>query len=476
MASNRGTIKWLTSCQVILSAMVFWGQIQNYMMRINLSILIVAMVDKNATQASNFSNQCSANLSRGQADEDQDNQVDQFTFDWDEVTQGLVLSSFSYGYIGTQILGGRLAEKYGVKKVFGLSLLMAGVLTLITPPIAKLGIWPFMVLRATLGLCEGVTFPALHAMTARWVAANKRSSFIARSYFGTVFGLTFTFPLCGLVTSAYGWEAAFYTISGITFVWFIFWWVLVYDSPDKHPRISPEELEEIHYDLEDTVDTDKTIPVPWKAIFTSVPFYGVLLADVTNCFGITIFLYGMSKYLNQVQGFDLKTNGFLSALPFLCRYLGGVVTSVLSDSLLKRNLIGIRTSRKIFNSVATFLPAVCLILIIFAPNVCDRTYVLIMLCLGLLFNGSMSPGHFSSHVDLSPNLAGTLLGICNMTGNFGGLLLPVLMGMVLSMESMGMADRWNVIFGAASAIYVLGNFCFLLMFDGKVQSWNFRTE
>jgi hypothetical protein len=32
------------SVRRILALMVFWGQIQNYMMRVNLSILIVAMV------------------------------------------------------------------------------------------------------------------------------------------------------------------------------------------------------------------------------------------------------------------------------------------------------------------------------------------------------------------------------------------------------------------------------------------------
>ena len=31
---------WTPSCRLVLCLMVFWGQIQNYMMRINLSILI----------------------------------------------------------------------------------------------------------------------------------------------------------------------------------------------------------------------------------------------------------------------------------------------------------------------------------------------------------------------------------------------------------------------------------------------------
>ena len=50
----------------ILSAMVFWGQIQNYMMRVNLSILIVAMVkdvkkSQNVTSNVEFSCETSGN-------------------------------------------------------------------------------------------------------------------------------------------------------------------------------------------------------------------------------------------------------------------------------------------------------------------------------------------------------------------------------------------------------------------------------
>ena len=37
--------------------------------------------------------------------------------EWDAHFKGLVLSAFTYGYMSTQIIGGRLAELYGVKKV-----------------------------------------------------------------------------------------------------------------------------------------------------------------------------------------------------------------------------------------------------------------------------------------------------------------------------------------------------------------------
>jgi MFS family permease len=143
------------------------------------------------------------------------------------------------------IIGGRLTEYYGIKKVYGLGLLLTAFLCFLSPVVAKANVYAFMVLRAFQGVFTGVTFPSLHAMTARWIPATERNSFIARSYFGSVFGLVITFPLCGLIIDKFGWETAFYVIGGITMIWFGFWWFLVFDTPDQHPRISKKELEHI---------------------------------------------------------------------------------------------------------------------------------------------------------------------------------------------------------------------------------------
>jgi hypothetical protein len=40
---GSAAVEMAVTAKHVLSLMVFWGQIQNYMMRINLSILIVAM-------------------------------------------------------------------------------------------------------------------------------------------------------------------------------------------------------------------------------------------------------------------------------------------------------------------------------------------------------------------------------------------------------------------------------------------------
>ena len=67
---------------------------------------------------------------------------------------GQVLGSFFYGYILTQIPGGLLAQKIGGRWVFGVGIMMTGVLTLLTPLAASVNVWFLVVVRALEGFFE----------------------------------------------------------------------------------------------------------------------------------------------------------------------------------------------------------------------------------------------------------------------------------------------------------------------------------
>lgn len=82
-------------------------------------------------------------------------QSSEILYDWDEHTQGLVLSSFYWGYVLTHLPGGVLAEKFGGKYSLGLGILSTAVFTLITPMVVKAGDWPWLiVLRVFVGFGE----------------------------------------------------------------------------------------------------------------------------------------------------------------------------------------------------------------------------------------------------------------------------------------------------------------------------------
>lgn len=75
-------------------------------------------------------------------------------FDWDHKTQGVILGSFFYGYIVTQLPGGLLAEKYGGTKLLGLGMLSTSVLTILTPFAARWHLGAFIAVRVLEGLGE----------------------------------------------------------------------------------------------------------------------------------------------------------------------------------------------------------------------------------------------------------------------------------------------------------------------------------
>ena len=287
--------------------------------------------------------------------------------EWDEMMIGLVLSSFSWGYLTSQIIGGRLSEMFGFKKVYGLGLFIPAVLMLLHPVAARIDAKLFLALRVLVGVFEGVTWPAMHAITARWVPLEERSSWVSQTYFGSTFGMVFTFPMVGIIISSLGWEACFYIISAISLLWSFVWYFLAYDRPQDHPRISPEELEEVS---RIQVSSGRP-PVPWLDIAKSAPVWGTLITDAANTFGIITFIGMGPVYMKYMLGLDIKTNGILSGLPMLARYIGGVAIARLSDWLITSGHLSLLSARRLFNTTSQVAPAVAMVLMVYAG--CNTT-------------------------------------------------------------------------------------------------------
>lgn len=82
-----------------------------------------------------------------------DNQpIEQTRYPWNEFEQNLILGSFFWGYVFTELPGGRLAEVIGTKKVFGYCMLISSFITFVTPVAASWGYISLVILRAILGL------------------------------------------------------------------------------------------------------------------------------------------------------------------------------------------------------------------------------------------------------------------------------------------------------------------------------------
>ncbi|XP_068332794.1 ascorbate transporter, chloroplastic-like [Pyrus communis] len=73
-------------------------------------------------------------------------------FNWNSATVGLIQSSFFWGYLLTQILGGILADKIGGKRVLGFGVIWWSVATILTPIAAKISLPFLFIMRAFMGI------------------------------------------------------------------------------------------------------------------------------------------------------------------------------------------------------------------------------------------------------------------------------------------------------------------------------------
>lgn len=60
-------------------------------------------------------------------------------YDWSQKQQGIILSSFYWGYIITQLPGGVLAQRFGGKHVLTLGLFFTAICTMLTPLCVQYG-------------------------------------------------------------------------------------------------------------------------------------------------------------------------------------------------------------------------------------------------------------------------------------------------------------------------------------------------
>ncbi|OUC48086.1 transporter, major facilitator family protein [Trichinella nativa] len=409
----------------------------NYMVIINLSVCIVSMVNNTALdvlameQAGNestldmltFTSVCQAdNVTSPQKDG---------PFVWDRSTTGILLSSFYYGYIFTQIPGGLLASRFGGKWVFGLGTLSASVLTLFTPLAAWAGIEWLILVRVLEGLAEGVTFPACQAILASWVPPMERT------------------------------KVPVLTIS-------------VSSTPSDHRFISASEKDYIEKGLSGEVKASgksgkpiKVKDLPWKAVITSLPVWAVFVSHFSYNWCNYTLLTSLPTYFKTVLGLDLKANGILSAVPYIAMSVVQLGIGQIGDLL--RSKCGLRTVhlRKLLDCSGHFFPGIGIFCVGYIG--CDKTAAIVLLTFTVGMAGLCGGGFFVNLFDLCPQYAGPIFGISNTLATIPGIVGPYITSLIIENEPT--IERWQNVFYIATSIYFFSALFYLIFGQGSIQPW-----
>lgn len=164
-------------------------------------------------------------------------------------------------------------------------------------------------LRLIEGLCQGVIFPSTHTLLSKWAPVSERAQLGTYCYSGAQFGTVVMLSTSGILASSFmGWPSIFYLSGCAGGLWAILWLFFGSNSPDDYKYISVEEREFIQSSLGTPTHTGerKHIQTPWKAIFTSMPFYAILLVHSAHNWGFWTLLTEMPTYMKGALGYDIK--------------------------------------------------------------------------------------------------------------------------------------------------------------------------
>ncbi|XP_018603298.1 sialin [Scleropages formosus] len=458
-----------------LAVLMFLGFAVVYGLRVNLSVAMVAMV--NGTDAEPSGNRSSADqcphigpsVNRSIDPEQSDGAP---RYPWDSATQGFLQGAFFFGYLLTQIPGGYLAGHLGGRLFLGGGVLGTAALTLLTPLAAKLGVPWLFALRALEGFGEGVTFPAMMAMWARWAPPLERSRLISFSGAGSNFGAFVALPLTGFICHTLGWPAVFYCCGAAGCLWSVFWFLLVSDEPRSHPRISVQERDYITGSI-GSQGRAHGWSLPLLPMLLSVPLWAIIISQMCSNWSYYTLLTSLPTYMDSVLHFDLRQNGFLSALPYLGGWLFSVGSGVVADCILERELLSITAVRKIFTLTGLLLPAAFLAAVGFVG--CREWLAVTFLTLSTSLGGTSSAGVFINQIDIAPRYAGVLLGITNTFGTVPGVVAPIAVGYFTKDPQRPLAG-WRNVFIVSAIVSAAGALVFTLFGSGKVQSWALEED
>ncbi|KAL7740445.1 hypothetical protein ACLKA6_013238 [Drosophila palustris] len=399
-------------------------------------------------------------------DADSESSDNKGEFEWSEQLQGIILGSFYVGYLITHLPGGVLADKYGAKWVLAVCMLVSGISTICTP----LGVmwgkqWGLMVIRIIMGAAQGPLFPALTAFLSAWVPSKERATLGAFTYSGVTAGVVVSNSCSGLMLHSFHWRITLFVFGGLTLVWFIFFVLLCYSTPDQHPCIKPKEMAYLNEQLGQR--NKGKLPIPWKDMLLSKAMMAVIVSQIGHDWGYFVMITCLPKYMSDVLQFSIRSNGFVTSLPFIAMWVCTIIAGWLADWLIRTEKMSINLARKLFTFISAALPGAFMVAASYAG--CDKALVVALFTISMLTMGFYYSGQKLTPLDMSPAYSGTIMAITNGLGSLSGLLSPPIVGALTPNATL---NEWRVVFWLGFVILVLSAIVFWIWGSAEVQPYD----
>ncbi len=374
---------------------------------------------------------------------------------WDDGDYANIEIAFKLFYSFGMIIAGRVVDKLGTKKGYAMA---TGLWSL-----AAIGhafansAFGFMIARAALGITEAGNFPAAIKSTAEWFPKKERALATGIFNSGTNIGAIVAPLTVPLIALYWGWQWAFILTGLIGFIWLILW-QMYYTSPADSKKLSKEEFDYIHSDVEDQQIDEKIKEekVPWIKLLgfrqTWAFAIGKFLTDPVWWF----YLFWLPDFLQSEYKLTLIEISIPVAVVYIISTIGSVGGGYLPMALINRNMPAFKARK---TSMLIFAFFVLPVILSQAAGKINMWLAVLVIGIAAAAHQAWSANIFTTVSDMFPKKAtGSVTGIGGMAGGLGGILLTwaVQKNMFVYYRSIGQIETaYYIMFAICGGAYLL---------------------
>ncbi|XP_055988331.1 probable small intestine urate exporter isoform X2 [Sorex fumeus] len=386
-------------------------------------------------------------------------------YDWSPEIQGIILSSINYGSFLTPIPSGYIAGIFGAKYVVGAGIFISSVLSLFIPLAADTGVALIIIIRIIQGIAQVSVSTGQYSIWIKWGPPLERNKLIAIANSGSLLGYIIILLTGGVLCQTVGWSYIFYIFGGVGCVCSFTWFSLFSEKPRNHPFISTAEKEYIESSLAQE-DGPPGWSVPIKAMLKSIPLWVILICIFCEYWQFHVLIVYLPTYINSVLQADLKTSGFLSALPFVFGLVFIILEGQLADFLLSRKLLKLNTIRKLFTAIGVLFSSPFLLSLYWVRS--SHSTTMAFFVLSAIFSSFNELGVLINVIDIAPRYVSFLKGVSEVFSNMVGAISPAVSGYLISQDS---EFGWRNVFFLSTAINIVGLIFYVIFGQAEIQDW-----
>ena len=368
-------------------------------------------------------------------------------FNWSEKDYSNIVMAFSAAYAIGLLGFGRLIDKIGTRLGYTISIIIWSIAAMMHA-FAK-STFGFGVARTALGLGEAGNFPAAIRAVAEWFPKKDRALATGIFNSGTNIASIIGPPVIAWIFVSYGWHQAFIWTGSLGFIWMIFW-LYFYEIPARQKRLTKEEFDYIHSDTTENATNNR---VSWFKILSIRQTWAFVLGKFLTDPIWWFYLFWIPSYFNTTYSLDIKKSAVYVSTVYVVAGFGSILGGHLSGWFIKKGW-PVFKARK----TAMLIFACCVVPIVLVRFTSDIWAAVALISLAAAAHQAWSANIFTTASDMFPKKAvSSVVGIGGMAGSVGGILFPLLIGILLDhFKSLHiLSTGYNIIFVICGSAYWL---------------------